>query len=122
MPYQFKPGQSGNPKGRPPGSVSLRDQIRQHLEDNPEVVKELIQYFVKKNPELMWQMLEGSPPKYVAIANPDGSNIGEPSHVVQELANKLNEIHGSTSVGSDGGVAGALGAQALDQDVERPTV
>jgi len=30
-PYQFKPGQSGNPKGRPPGNVSITALIKQRL-------------------------------------------------------------------------------------------
>lgn len=52
----------GNPGGgRPKGSISIKDKIRQYLEDNPQNVDEIVQYFVKNNRELMWQMLEGRP-------------------------------------------------------------
>lgn len=61
-PYAFKPGESGNPAGRPKGSISIKDEVRKHLEANPEAVKEIVEHFVEKNRELMWQMLEGRPP------------------------------------------------------------
>lgn len=55
------PGQSGNPAGRPKGSVSIRDKIRQYLEDHPGEVDRIVKHFVKENMEFMWQMLEGKP-------------------------------------------------------------
>ena len=64
---QFKPGQSGNPKGRPPGSISIKDEIRKHLQKNPEIIEQLIAYFIAKNPDLMWQMLEGRPKQNVDV-------------------------------------------------------
>ena len=59
--HLFQKGVSGNPNGRPKGSISIKDKIRQHLEAHPEEVEEIVQHFVKENRELMWQMLEGRP-------------------------------------------------------------
>ena len=54
------PGTPPGP-GRPKGSISIKDKVRQYLEDHPEDVEEIVKHFVKSNRELMWQMLEGRP-------------------------------------------------------------
>ena len=56
----FAEGTSPGP-GRTPGSISIKEQIRKRLEEKPEELKEIVEYFVKNNRELMWQMLEGRP-------------------------------------------------------------
>jgi len=38
----FQPGQSGNPGGRPKGSVSLTTVLREVLDEDPEVAKAMI--------------------------------------------------------------------------------
>lgn len=60
---QFKSGEewTGNANGRPKGSISLKDKVRNFLEEHPEEVEEIVKHFVKSNRELMWQMLEGRP-------------------------------------------------------------
>jgi hypothetical protein len=63
----FEKGVSGNPKGRPKGSISIKDKVRQYLEKNPDEVEEIVKHFVKKNRELMWQMLEGSPARKTTL-------------------------------------------------------
>jgi hypothetical protein len=47
--------------GRPKGYVSIKDKVRQYLEDNPSEVESIVKHFVTRNRELMWQMLEGRP-------------------------------------------------------------
>ena len=55
------PGNSGNPAGRPKGSFSIKDRVRQWLEENPEDMEGFVEHFVKENRSLAWQMLEGKP-------------------------------------------------------------
>ncbi len=59
---RFKSGVSGNPHGRPKG-LTIKERIRKYLENNPKQVEKMVDYFIHKNPELTWQMLEGRPPK-----------------------------------------------------------
>lgn len=59
---RFMEGTAPGP-GRPKGSISIKDKVRQYLDSHPEEVEEIVEHFVKKNRELMWQMLEGRPPQ-----------------------------------------------------------
>ena len=86
----FKKGKSGNPKGRPPGSISIRDKVRQHLEQNPEDVKEIVKHFVKENRELMWQMLEGKPKQQMEV-DVDKESIIELTKFFRAMAKNKND-------------------------------
>lgn len=56
---KFLPGNPGG--GRPKGSFSIKERIRQYLDENPDKLEEIVNHFVNDNRELMWQMLEGRP-------------------------------------------------------------
>jgi hypothetical protein len=56
-PWQFKPGQSGNPKGRPVGTKSLKQRARDYLLSlNDEEAMEFLKGMDKKD---IWEMAEG---------------------------------------------------------------
>ena len=88
--HRFQKGVSGNPKGRPKGSVSIKDKIRQHLEKNPKEVEEIVRHFVKNNRELMWQMLEGKPKQQMEV-DVDKDSIIELTKFFREMANYKND-------------------------------
>ena len=72
----FTPGDPNiNRNGRPKGSISIKDKVRQYLELHPNEVDEIVKHFVNNNRELMWQMLEGRPQQDVTS---DGKALPTP--------------------------------------------
>lgn len=64
----FKEGISGNPAGRPKGKT-IKEMVKEYLEEHPDDMRAFVQHFVKKNRELAWQMMEGSPGKAVDVTS-----------------------------------------------------
>jgi len=66
-PYRWRPGQSGNPKGKPKGTVSILTHIKAYLAEHPEKIDELVQYYLnnKKLRDLLIKMIDGSPRQQV---------------------------------------------------------
>jgi hypothetical protein len=58
-PWQFKPGQSGNPKGLPKGTKSLKTFAREMLQNMTD--KEKIEYLKGIDKDKIWEMGEGKP-------------------------------------------------------------
>ncbi len=58
-PWLFQPGQSGNPKGRPKGTKSLKTYVKEMLQDmNDDEKLEFLKGIDKKT---LWEMSEGKP-------------------------------------------------------------
>lgn len=57
--FQFQPGKSGNPGGRPPGSKSLKQFAKEYLMSLPD--EEKIEYMRGMDKKTIWEMSEGKP-------------------------------------------------------------
>ena len=57
QPHVFKKGQSGNPKGRPEGSVSLKTYAKAMLEEMDDEQRQEFMQGLPKN--FIWEMAEG---------------------------------------------------------------
>lgn len=56
-PWLFKPGQSGNPGGRPKGSKSLKTFAKEYLHGLPDEDK--MEYIAGMDKKDIWEMAEG---------------------------------------------------------------
>lgn len=63
------PGHAPLPGAGRPKGISIKDLVRKYLEDNPQDMADFVKHFAKKNRELAWQMLEGSPGKSVDVTS-----------------------------------------------------
>lgn len=98
----FKPGQSGNPAGKPPGTKNFTTKVREALEaiaDGEKDVtneKKLIRAILKRGiidgsdaaQKLIWEQLDGKPLQKTEVSGPDGQPLGViilPSRRIDDL-------------------------------------
>lgn len=58
-PWLFKKGQSGNPKGRTPGTIWLKEYARKYIMNLSDEEKEAFMDWLPK--EVIWKMAEWNP-------------------------------------------------------------
>lgn len=71
--YAFKKGVSGNPGGRPEGSISMKNFAKRYLESMPE--EDRIEFMNGLDPKTIWEMAEGKPKQDTDITT-NGESIG----------------------------------------------
>lgn len=71
-PYQFKKGQSGNPKGRPPGK-SLKERAKAMLNAMTDEEEQIFLEGIDK--KTIWEMAEGKPKQDVDLQGEITSKI-----------------------------------------------
>jgi hypothetical protein len=65
-PWQFKPGQSGNPGGRPKGTISLKEYAKKYLQDLDEEGK--LKFMEGIDKKTIWEMAESKPSQGIGQA------------------------------------------------------
>jgi hypothetical protein len=58
-PWQFKKGQSGNPSGRPKGTVSLKTWAKKYIQELTD--EEKLDFLEGIDKKTVWEMSEGKP-------------------------------------------------------------
>jgi len=83
-PGTFKPGQSGNPKGRPPKGYSITEWFREMLASDPQIKDELGSAILQKAKsgdvtamKLVWNYLDGMPQQKMDVTS-DGKPLPTP--------------------------------------------
>ena len=73
--FKWKKGQSGNPDGRPTGSISLVERLKAHLRRHPEDVENIIQGLVALG------------------IDPSASQLGAIKEMMDRVDGKVTETH-----------------------------
>lgn len=93
-PWLYKKGQSGNPKGRPPGTFSLKEYVKKKLASMTDEERE--EYLEGLDKKTIWAMGEGNPDNKT-----DFNNTGNPIIVLSNEVAKKYDTPQSPSTDSE---------------------
>ena len=70
---RFPPGVSGNPDGKPKGSISFMSRIKKILAEEPDKFEELCRYYIndKRMRDLLLKMVDGMPKQNIGFGDDD---------------------------------------------------
>jgi hypothetical protein len=108
---KFKPGETGNPKGRPPAAKGLREElIRRFGEDGKPLVDRLDALSTHRNPkvalpatELLVAYFAGKPTQQLQHTGADGGPV---SLMLLEASGTVARKLARLAAGADAGVSG----------------
>lgn len=88
QPHVYKKGQSGNPNGRPKGSISLKQYAKKMLEQmTPEEREEYLSGLDKK---FIWEMAEGKAENKTDVtSNGQTVYLGMPPEVIERTEDEV---------------------------------
>lgn len=72
-PWLFKPGQSGNPAGRPKGTFSLKTYAKKYLQEMTD--EEKLEFMEGLPKEIIWKMAEGNPKQDTELSGDLGLTV-----------------------------------------------
>lgn len=90
-PHQFKPGQSGNPGGRPKGSKSMKTFAREYLESLTD--EEKLEFLKGMDKIDVFKMAEGNPKNETEMSGELTMKIDPEKR--KEVEKAINEIIGT---------------------------
>lgn len=101
----FKPGQSGNPNGRPPKGYSITEMMKEMLNGDLELKKKIGSVIAEKALQgditaikTLWNYMDGMPPQEMELHGKDGQPlISFPGNFIGGLNQTPTETTGSNT-------------------------
>jgi len=95
----FKKGESGNPDGRPVGSISALSRLKKEFREHPEKFDEYMERYISNpaNEKHVMEMLDGKPTQMVT--GKDGESLLQP--VLVQIINDKQTTDDTNSEGAE---------------------
>jgi hypothetical protein len=81
-PWLFQPGVSGNPAGRPKGSISLKEFARKMLQELPD--DEKLEFLKGMPKDVIWKMADGNPANATDLTSKGEKIIIMPAELINK--------------------------------------